>query len=242
MKERIKTFIYNPNVKIVKIVKIEKREYNGKVYNIQTGRNHNYFANGILVHNCGEGGMVLTNNDKIAEKAKLLRNVAFTNPRFMHHEIGFNYRLTNLQAALGVAQLENIHEYVNARISNANKYTNLIKEIEGITTPPKASWAKNVYWMYGIVLDPKLKINRDELMKLMYQEDVETRPFFIPMHHQPLFKNKKDLRFPEVTGEFPVSEKLGYNGLYLPSSSSLKDEEIEFVVEKLKFCIKKLSC
>ncbi|MBS3149745.1 DegT/DnrJ/EryC1/StrS family aminotransferase [Candidatus Woesearchaeota archaeon] len=209
-----------------------------KVGNLSDVAAFSFYSNKILT--TGEGGMVLTNNDKVAEKAKLLRNVAFTTPRFVHHEIGFNYRLTNLQAALGVAQLENIEEYVSARINNASKYTKLIREIEGITTPPKASWAKNVYWMYGIILDSKLNINRDELMKLMYQEGVETRPFFIPMHHQPLFK-KNDSRFPDINGEFPVSEKLGYNGLYLPSSSSLTNQEIEFVVDKLKYCIKKLS-
>jgi dTDP-4-amino-4,6-dideoxygalactose transaminase len=120
LKEKIKTFVYNPNIKIVKIVKIEREKYKGKVYNIETEKNHNYFAYGILVHNCGEGGIMVTNDDKLAEKARILMNHGFTpGTHFLHHYIGFNFRMTALQAAIGLAQLERVHEFIEIKRRNA---------------------------------------------------------------------------------------------------------------------------
>jgi dTDP-4-amino-4,6-dideoxygalactose transaminase/intein/homing endonuclease len=236
LKERVKAFIYNPNVKIVKVAKIEKEQYNGKVYNIQTEKNHNYFAYGILVHNCGEGGMVVTNNKEVAETARLLKNHAFTKNRFQHERIGYNYRMTNIQAALGLAQLENIDKLVEMRIHNANTYNKLLGNVKGITLPPKKDWARNVYWMYGILLNEEFGISKNELRQELLKEGIDTRSFFIPLHQQSVFKKKTDKfkNFPDINGSYPVSEHLGKNGLYLPSTSSLKKEEINRIVETIR--------
>lgn len=231
LKERIKTFLYNPNIKIVKIEKIIKEDYAGKVYNIETEKNHNYFAHGILVHNCGEGGMVLTNNQQWAERARKLRNHFFGEPRFLHQEVGFNYRLTNMQAALGVAQLERIEGLVEARRRNAQLYNSLLKGIPGIILPPEKSWAKNVYWMYGILVDTPFPLSMPQLRDELFKRGIETRTFFIGMHKQPAYQHL------EILGEFPNTEYLEKNGFYLPSSSHLKEEEIIYIAS----CIKQLS-
>ncbi len=190
-----------------------------------------FYANKIIM--TGEGGMVVSNNEKLIEKAKLLRDHAFTKKRFIHEELGFNYRLTNLQAAVGVAQMEYADKLVESRIKNANYYNSLLKDVEGITLPPKKEWAKNVYWMYGILIEDNFGITKDELMVRLKEKGVDTRSFFIPMHKQPLYK-KDDERFPDTEGSYPISEELGRKGLYLPSSSHLTKEEMDTVVEKIK--------
>lgn len=191
-----------------------------------------FFGNKIIT--TGEGGMVTTNNDELAERARLLRNHAFGKPRFIHSELGFNYRLTNIQAAIGLAQVEKAEYLVNRRIENAKIYTSLLKDVPGITTPPQKSWAKNVYWMYGILVDKKkFGMSKDELMEELMKKGIETRSFFYPMHKQPVYF-KKDERFPDITGKYPVSEKLFEEGVYLPSGSSLTKEQIKFVVDTIK--------
>ncbi len=192
-----------------------------------------FYGNKII--STGEGGMLITNNGEIAEKSKLLRNHAFTIPRFLHKHLGFNYRFTNIQAAIGLAQLENINELVNARIKNANYYTKLLKDVDGIITPPQAKWAKNVYWMYGILIDNKFRLTRDEVMKKLFEKGIETRSFFIPMHKQPIFNDKNNERtYVKDDNKYPNAEELSRKGLYLPSSSSLKKEEIEYIVNTIK--------
>ncbi len=234
LSERIKTFIYNPKVKIVKVSKIVKKNYSGKVYNLETDENHNYFAHGILVHNCGEGGMVVTNNDQWAEEMKKLRNHYFGQPRFIHPKVGYNYRLTNLQAAIGLAQLERIEELVNARRKNAQLYNQLLVKVKGITTPPEAEWAKNVYWMYGILVQDSFGKTMPQLREELEKKGVETRTFFIGMHKQPMYLNSPKPHYPDCTGKYPGSDELERKGFYLPSSSHLTKEQIEFIVEKIK--------
>ena len=189
-----------------------------------------FYSNKIIT--TGEGGMVVTNNEKLAEKARLLRNHAFSKPRFLHKELGFNYRMTNIQAAIGVAQMEYADKLVQARIDNAQLYNKLLKDVEGITLPPKASWAKNVYWMYGLLIEDEFGMGMSEVMKELEKKGVETRAFFIPMHKQPVYM-KKDDRFPDVKGDYPVSEELSRKGLYLPSSSSLTKEQIKEVADAI---------
>lgn len=193
-----------------------------------------FFANKIIT--TGEGGMVITDDDKIAEKARLLKNYAFTKQRYVSQEIGYNYRMTNMQAAVGVAQLEKIDELAGCRIRNAHLYNNLLSGIEGIITPPCAEWAKNVYWMYGILINEKFGIGRDKLREKLLEAGIETRAFFVPMHQQPVYKkpNKKFPNLPDTKGEFPVSDYLGSNGLYLPSSSHLSKEDIAYIVDTIK--------
>lgn len=189
-----------------------------------------FYANKIIT--TGEGGMLLTDNEEIYEKAKMLKDMAFTKERrFLHHEIGYNYRMTNLQAAIGLAQLEKIDEYVTARRRNARLYNELLKNIEGITLPIEKEDSKNVYWMYSILIDmEKFGMSRDDLEKKLKNDGIETRPFFVPMHQQPLLK-KLGLFKGE---EYPNAENISREGINLPSSSSLKYDEIEFLCSLIK--------
>ncbi|MDD5005786.1 MAG: DegT/DnrJ/EryC1/StrS family aminotransferase [Candidatus Omnitrophica bacterium] len=187
-----------------------------------------FYANKIIT--CGEGGMVLTSNKKIAEKLKLLKNLSFIKRRFIHHEIGFNYRMTNIQAAIGLAQLENIDKFVNLRRKHAFLYNNLLNDIDWINTPVEKSYAKNVYWMYGITLKGKMKNKKKAFVSYLKDKGVETRDFFIGMHRQPVFKKMGLFR-----GEkYPTTDILAATGLYLPSGSGLKEEQIKSVVKIIK--------
>ncbi len=189
-----------------------------------------FYANKIIT--TGEGGIVTTNNENLAKRLKLLRNHAFGKPRFIHTDLGFNYRMTNIQAAIGLAQMEKADMLVESRINNANLYTKLLKNIEGITLPVQKEWAKNVYWMYGIVIEDEFGKPADKVRKLLLEKGIDTRQFFIPMHKQPCYQ-KEDERFPNIEGKYPVSDSLGKNGFYIPSSSSLTKEQIEKVVETI---------
>ena len=182
-----------------------------------------FYGNKILT--TGEGGMITTNDQDIARLAWNLRDHAFSSERhFWHKFVGFNYRMTNLQAAVGLAQVERLNELVAARRRNAAHYTSLLRDIPGITTPPEAPWAKNVFWMYGIMVErDSFGMNRDQLRSVLADNGIETRTFFIPMHCQPVYWNTfKGQRF-------PVAERLCRDGFYLPSSSSLTINEIERV-------------
>ena len=148
---------------------------------------------------------------------------------FWHKFIGFNYRMTNLQGAVGLAQVEQMDDFIAARRRNAARYSERLADVPGITTPPEASWAKSVYWMYGILVDSAAYgMNRDQLRKVLAEKGVETRTFFIPIHAQPVYWNAfKGQRFPEA-------EKLCRDGLYLPSASSLSLAEIEYVTDVIR--------
>lgn len=182
-----------------------------------------FYGNKIIT--TGEGGMITTNNQEIAHLAWNLRDHAFSHERhFWHRFVGFNYRMTNLQGALGLAQVEQLDDLVAARRRNAAQYTQLLGGIPGITTPPEAPWARNVFWMYGILVDQKeYGMTRDQLRRVLADHGVETRTFFIPMHCQPVYwQTFKGQRF-------PVAERLCRDGFYLPSASSLSADEIEYV-------------
>lgn len=180
-----------------------------------------FYANKIIT--TGEGGMVVTNNEKIAEMARLLRDQAFEPKRFLHRYIGFNYRMTNLQAAIGVAQMELIDESVEIRRRNAKLYNSLLKDVKGITLPPEALWAKNVYWMYTVLVEDSFGMGRDELMERLREKGIDTRSAFYPIHTQPVYAK-------QYKGEkYPVAEELGRKGINLPSGNTLTKEQIEFV-------------
>jgi perosamine synthetase len=187
-----------------------------------------FYGNKIIT--TGEGGMVTTDNRDIARLAWNLRDHAFSTERhFWHKFVGFNYRMTNLQAAVGLAQVEQLENFVEQRRRNAAEYTARLRKIPGIITPPEAPWAKNVYWMYGILVDEnEYGMNRDELRKVLADHGVETRTFFIPMHCQPVY-------WQQFKGErYPVAERLCQNGFYLPSASSLSVAEIEYITSVIR--------
>jgi perosamine synthetase len=188
-----------------------------------------FYANKIIT--TGEGGMIVTSDEKVADRARRFKDQAFSRERrFLHTDIGFNYRMTNIQAAIGLAQLENIDRFVEMRRKNAHLYNRLLKGVPGVTLPVEKKWAKNVYWMYSIVLEDEFGMSRDDMMAFLRQKGVDTRTFFIPMHVQPAFKNMGLFE-----GEhYPVSEMLAERGLYLPSGSGLTEGQIGIVCEAVK--------
>ncbi|RMG06810.1 MAG: DegT/DnrJ/EryC1/StrS family aminotransferase [Planctomycetota bacterium] len=187
---------------------------------------YSFYANKVLT--TGEGGMVLTDDDALAERVRLLRNQAFREPRFFHTERGFNYRLTNLQAAVGVAQLERADAIVAAKRDLAARYLPRLARIEGLQLPVERPWAKSVYWMIGVVLGPEHP-PRDEVRARLQARGIGTRAFFHPMSAQPALEGS--LRVP---AQAPVSTRIGARGLYLPSSPGLGEGEVERVVAALE--------
>jgi perosamine synthetase len=185
-----------------------------------------FYANKIIT--TGEGGMVTTDNPDIARLARNLRDHAFSHERhFWHKYIGFNYRMTNMQAAVGLAQTEQMEGFVRARRANAARYTAALKEIPGIVTPPEAGWAKSVFWMYSILVEDEFRMTRDQLRAYLAERGIETRTFFIPMHLQPIY-------YRAFEGQrYPVAERLCQRGFYLPSASSLTPREIDYITEEV---------
>jgi len=201
-------------------------EYKGKkIGSIGNIACFSFYANKIIT--TGEGGMLTTNDKKIAEVARELRSHAFSKERhFWHQYVGYNYRMTNLQAAIGLAQVERFDEFVQLRIGHARLYNSMLKGIKGIILPPQTKDVKNVYWMYSILIEDELGISRDELRGGLAERGVETRTFFIPVHLQPIYFR----RYPQ---RFPIAEELCRKGMYLPSASSLTEEEINYVVKSI---------
>ena len=173
----------------------------------------------------GEGGIAVTNDDKLAKRLDSLRNFCFDKERrFIHKEIGFKYPMTNIQAAIGLGQLEYIEEIVKHKIRIAKTYNNLLENINGITLPPESPNVRNSYWMYGILIEDEFGMSRDNLKKELYKKGIDTRFFFTGMHKQPIFKSNEN---------FPVSEKLEKKGIYLPSSTDLSEEKIKYICDSI---------
>jgi perosamine synthetase len=179
----------------------------------------------------GEGGMITTDNIDISEKCRSLRNMCFkTERRFLHDELGYNYRMTNIQAALGVAQLERIDEFIKIKRATGELYNKLLSNVKGIELNcPKTDYADSIYWVYGVVLKNEVPFDACEAISLMHKEGIGTRPFFWPMHQQPAF-NKMGLFLNEY---YPIAERIARRGFYLPSGLSISKTEIEIVVNKL---------
>jgi perosamine synthetase len=188
-----------------------------------------FYANKIIT--TGEGGMVLAKDPKMAEKARSLRNLCFRpERRFYHTELGYNFRLTNLQAAIGVAQIERIDELLARKREMGRRYTGLLTGTPGISLPVEEPWATNVYWMYGLVLDEATGIDAVELARRLKARGVETRPFFLGMHEQPAFQARGLFR----DERYPVTERLARQGLYLPSGLTLTEEQMVTVAQAVR--------
>ena len=181
----------------------------------------------------GEGGMICTNNRQLSNMSKSLRNLSFSKSyynRFDHSNISWNYRMTNLQAAFGCGQLKNINWIINRKREIGKIYYDKLKKINNIILQPYSlPYAKNIYWVFGIVLKNKLKIYRNKVMKKLLEYGIETRPFFKPMNQQKIFKNYNLFN----NTKFPNANFLSKNGFYLPSGLALKNSEIKFIVKKL---------
>lgn len=175
-----------------------------------------FYGNKIIT--TGEGGMCLTNNDALAHTMRVLRDHGM-NPdkKYWHDVVGFNYRMTNLQAALGVAQLSKINALIAKKRHIASLYNHLLADIPGITPAPEMPWAKNVYWLYSVLVK---KGQRDHVLRYLERHGIESRPFFYPQHILPPYQNG---------GSFPIAEELAARGLNLPSGPRLSDADISDV-------------
>lgn len=187
-----------------------------------------FYANKIIT--TGEGGIIVTNNDKIAKKLRLLRNLGFSaKQRFKHYEEGFNFRMSNLQAAVGVAQMEHVEEYVQRKIKQGEQYRDRLSNIQGISLQVVKNWAKPVYWVNGIVLDKSVKFDASEMAQKLSSKKIQSRPFFYPMHKQPVFNNRGLFN----NESYPVAEQLAQRGLYLPSGMALSESQIDYICDSV---------
>jgi perosamine synthetase len=187
-----------------------------------------FYANKVIT--TGEGGMITTNNPELAEKARLLRNLAFTQPRFRHEELGFKYRMTNVQAAIGLGQLERIEEIIEIKRTIAREYTERLTDVRGLHLPVEKDYARNVYWMYGVVIDPDFGMTRDEFATALRVCGIDTRTFFCPLNIQPVYHKRNVVR----TLPCPEAEKLWERGLYLPSGLTLTDAQIKNICNTIR--------
>jgi perosamine synthetase len=186
-----------------------------------------FYANKVIT--TGEGGMVLTDDDGLAERLRLFRNLAFQRPRFYHEHAGHNFRMTGYQAAMGRAQLAKIDHILREKRRVAQTYDRLLADVAGIRTPGEQDWALNVYWMYAVVVEDGFGRTRDELVAWLADEGIESRTFFCPMNLQPFLRRQPGYRAVSC----PVAEGLWERGCYMPSSITLGDEEIAHVVERI---------
>jgi perosamine synthetase len=183
-----------------------------------------FYGNKVIT--TGEGGMILTDNEEWYERARMLRDHAMSpTERYYHPEIGFNYRMTNIQAALGLAQLERLDEFVAAKRRNAELYAKGLKGVPGITLAPEAEWAQNCYWMYSILVDEPYPLSRNELMAALRARGVDSRPFFRAIHTMPC--HPRDI-------QLPVAEHLAATGINLPSSVKLTEEQIAYICQQIR--------
>ena len=242
------THIYGLPVNLKKLIKVAKNKkiiiiedaaeviglkYNNKICgsfgDIST---FSFYANKHIT--TGEGGMICTNIKKYYEKCKSLRNLSFSKSyfnRFNHDDIGWNYRLSNLQAALGCGQLENINWILKRKREIGNLYYKKLKDNKEILLQKnKTSYAKNIYWVFGILLKKNSSFNREKIMKKLYKYKIETRPFFLSMNKQKIFRKLKLFK----KSKMPNSEYLSKNGFYIPSGLGLKNYQINYIANTLQ--------
>ncbi len=198
--------------------------YKGKpVGSLSTAAIYSFMGNKIIT--TGEGGVVVTDDEALAQRCFFLQNHARQpDSPYWHTEIGFNYRMTNLQAALGVAQLEQIDEFIATRRCNAAHYMARLGDVPGLTMPPQADWAQTVYWMFAPLIEPEFGIDRDTVMQKLRENNIESRPFFAPVHTMPMYAAGASL---------PVAESLSARGINLPSGTTLTADEIDIVCDTL---------
>jgi perosamine synthetase len=187
-----------------------------------------FYANKVLT--TGEGGMVVTSDSQLCERVRAKRNLCFggdEETRFIHEEIGFNYRMTNLQAAVGLAQLQHLDEAVEAKIAIARAYDKHLASVPGITIPPDSNWGPNVYWVYGVLIEDEFGLDRKTVQAELKRNGIETRRFFHPLHRQPIIPKAG------IREEYPNSTRISERGMYLPSYIGMGSATIERVADCL---------
>jgi perosamine synthetase len=181
----------------------------------------------------GEGGMVLTDDPWLAERCRSLRNLCFQKKRFVHEELGWNFRMSNVQAAIGVAQLERLSDFVERKRHIGMRYSDLLRDTRGLQLPlVDTDYAKNIYWVYGVVLNDEVAFDAEVAMKHLASKGIGTRPFFWPMHEQPVFQRLGLFK----GNHYPVAERLARRGFYIPTGLTLTDSHLEYVSNTLTSC------
>ena len=180
----------------------------------------------------GEGGMIVTDEDDLAAECRSLRNLCFQpNRRFVHERLGWNLRMTNIQAGIGLAQLERLEEFIKRKRHIGRRYHDSLSTIDGVQCPlPETDYARNIYWIFGLVIHESLGMDAVAAMAHLADKGIGTRPFFYPMHLQPVLKKMGAVK-PQC---LPKSELLSKQGFYIPSGVGLTDEQIDSVIEGVK--------
>ena len=207
-------------------------EYKGKkVGSIGDIGAFSFYANKTFT--CGEGGMIVTNSKEIADKARSLKNLSYGKiNRFVHDDIGFNYRLPNISAAIGLGQLLQKDKIFSEKNRIYNRYKKNLENIKGINIPLIKKWTTNyIMWVFNFSLDSSFSITRDEFLKKLEEENIETRKAFAPINKQKILVDKYNLYQED---ECPNANYIMDNGLYLPSGNTLTNEEIDFICNKIK--------
>ena len=223
------------NIKKIKIIEDAAEMIGQKYFDKRCGSfgdlsTFSFYANKHIT--TGEGGMILTNNKTLAAKCKSLRNLCFGtgSDRFNHDDIGWNYRITNVQAAIGCGQLKNISWIVKRKREIGKLYYKLLKKNNKIVIQPlKNYFSNNIFWVYGVIIKGNSKNKRDKIVKMLNTNNIQTRNFFYPMHKQKIFKKMK------IFGKkkYPVAEYLSNNGFYLPSGLGIRNKEIVYIANIL---------
>jgi len=182
-----------------------------------------FYGNKIIT--TGEGGMVVTDDQALAQRLAWLRDQAMSRERrYWHSEVGYNYRLTNIQAAIGLGQLERIDRILARKRQIADLYNRQLANVPGLTRAPEAPWAHNVYWMYSVLVQDNFGLSRDEVMAGLRARGIDSRNFFWPVHSLPPYESGLRL---------PVCEDLAARGINLPSSPSLTDDQVSYICQVL---------
>ncbi len=190
---------------------------------------YSFYANKLIT--TGEGGMLVCDDAELSRRARWKRSMCFgadNESRFVHEEIGFNYRLTSLQAAVGLAQLEHIEEALRRKLDIAARYHDLLAGTPGLTLPRAAPWASHAYWVYGVLVEKAFGVPRRELQRRLAEKGIETRRFFSPVHEQPIFGE------PSASRAFPRSRAISETGLYLPSFVGMTESEVDRVSDTIR--------
>jgi len=179
----------------------------------------------------GEGGMIVTDSKELTDMAHRLKGYD-TDPesRFLHKMLGANYRMTNVQAAIGCAQMDRIEDIVLAKRRIGEQYLSRLKGLDWLQMPAEKDWALNSYWVFGILVKPNASISRNELAGHLKAADIETRNFFVPMHQQPALRNLGLFR----KEKYPVAEDIGRRGLYLPNGTTLTEKQVDYVCDRIE--------
>ena len=182
-----------------------------------------FMANKVIT--TGEGGIIVTNDQNLADRCFFLENHArYSEDPYWHLEVGYNYRMTNLQAALGLAQFEQIEEFLAIRRQVAEHYIARLKDVPGLTMPPEAPWAKNIYWIFAPLIGPDFGLTRNEVRLALREKGIDSRPFFSPIHTMPMYHSGQNL---------PIAQSLSAQGINLPTGTNLSTEQIDYICDTL---------